>query len=77
MFTRVLLTAARVVAKTYLAYKAGNLAYLCFILNDEELNLVASILSSFWMMTRSHVRLVLVAPVVYLSVALILSGPAF
>lgn len=75
--TRTMLTAARVAAKTYLAYKAGNLAYLCFILNDEELNLVGSLVTSFGMMTRSHVRLVLVTPVVYLSVALILSGPAF
>lgn len=75
--TRTMLTAARVAAKTYLAYKAGNLAYLCFILNDEELNLVGSLVTSFGMMTRSHVRLVLVTPVAYLSAALILSGPAF
>ncbi|TKW60500.1 MAG: hypothetical protein DI628_06245 [Blastochloris viridis] len=77
MFTRVLLTAARVAAKTYLAYKAGNLAYLWLILNDEELNLVGNLITSFGMMTRSHIPLVLVTPVVYLSVVMILSGPAF
>jgi hypothetical protein len=76
MTNRTLLTAARLVAKSYLAYKAGNIAYIGLILTDEELALMGNIPSSLWMMTRNHSRLLGLALVVFTTASLIMTGSA-